>query len=123
MTPFGAYLRELRQARKLSRPQVRDHIRDRFGDSFSTSSLENWENGKAYPPAPDLAKLIVILDADYEEVFSRLVAETRPDVSSAGHDSVDVAPRQPRGSSRVHRGTRGGGGARQRRSGSGSSGR
>lgn len=113
MTPFGTYLRELRQARQLSRPQVRDKIRDRFEDSFSTSSLENWENGKGYPPAPDLAKLVVVLDADYEEVFSRLVAETRrPDDGSAGR----AAP----GSRKPHPDRDGSSGVRPRRSGSGS---
>lgn len=117
MTQFGTYLRTLRQGQKLSRPQVRDLIRDRFGDSFSTSSLENWENGKGYPPADDLARLVVTLKADYEEVFRRLTDEKRgvQDGHAPSETLLGKTQRPPRGGGR--------GGAHQKRSGSGSGGR
>lgn len=76
MEDFGRYLKSLRTAQGLSRPALRDKIRDRFGAgrAMSTSTLENWENGKIDGmSAGALARLVVVLGADYEDVFSRLV--------------------------------------------------
>jgi len=82
MSDFGTYLRQLREHRGMSRPQVRDAVRDRWGNSFSTSTLENWESGNTYPPAPDLAKLALVLEADWDDLFRNLVAETLPQAAA-----------------------------------------
>jgi transcriptional regulator with XRE-family HTH domain len=109
---FGQYLRSLRAARGLSRPDLRDRIRDRFGDArgISIKTLENWEGGKIDGmSAGALARLVVVLDADYEDVFSRLVAAqlAARDAHAPGAGSPERAGLEARGQ-------------RQRRSGSGS---
>jgi transcriptional regulator with XRE-family HTH domain len=110
---FGSYLRSLRAARGLSRPELRDQIRDRFGDArgISTKTLENWEGGKIDGmSAGALARLVVVLEADYEDVFSKLVAAQL--ASRDAHAPGAGAP--DRGAGHEARGQR------QRRSGSGS---
>jgi transcriptional regulator with XRE-family HTH domain len=75
MEEFGSYLRRLREERGLSRPQLRDRLVERWGSdrSLSTAQLGNWEAGETEGiSAPMLARLVVVLEADYDEVFSRL---------------------------------------------------
>lgn len=77
MEEFGSYLRRLREERGLSRPQLRDRLVERWGSdrSLSTAQLGNWEAGETEGiSAPMLARVGVILDADLEELFRRLVA-------------------------------------------------
>ena len=112
MEEFGHYLQSLREARGLSRPQLRDKIRDRFGDArgISTKTLENWEGGKIKGmSAGALARLVVVLDADYEEVFGRLVSAQL--AARAGHVPGATPPARDAGK-------RGAGKGHPRRSGS-----
>ena len=98
MEEFGVYLRSLRAARGLSRPELRDQIRDRFGDArgVSTKTIENWEGGKIDGmSAGALARLAVVLEADYEDVFSKLVAAQI--AARGGHAPGAGRPERPAG--------------------------
>jgi transcriptional regulator with XRE-family HTH domain len=73
---FGRYLESLRTAQGLSRPALRDKVRDRFGDerTMSTSTIANWEKGKIKDMScSGLVRLTVVLGASWEDVFGRLV--------------------------------------------------
>ena len=72
---FGPHLKELRTKKGLSREAVRDRLRDQFrNDAISVSTLEKWESGKTRGmSAASLAQLVAVLDADYEDVFKRLI--------------------------------------------------
>jgi hypothetical protein len=57
---------------------LRDRIVERFGadEAISTAQLANWEKGGTKGmSATMLAQIVLVLDADPEDVFSRLVQE------------------------------------------------
>lgn len=66
---IGARLKELRDQRGLSREQVYDLIRERWGESLSTSKLEKWENGRNKPDAIWAARLAFLYEAPLPYVF------------------------------------------------------
>lgn len=85
METIGSYLQQLRRARGWSREEARDKLRDRFGsdDIPSVHTLSMWERGKTTGmSATKLAKVCVLYDADFEEVFRRLTIDQQPAVAS-----------------------------------------
>lgn len=89
MEDFGQYLRQLREAKRLSRPDVRYEARRRWGVSISEDALVLWEAGKTPGiPAVGLAALARLYDADFNEVFSRLFNAV------AGEPDAPALPRE-----------------------------
>lgn len=101
---FGAHLRKLREAKRLSRNGLRDRVVARFGAdmALSTDQLGNWEDdGTADPGAAKLACIVEVLEADYEDVFRRLV--NRPAGGEDGPVPGDAPEGMPPGPDRPPR--------------------
>ncbi|MDO5436709.1 MAG: helix-turn-helix transcriptional regulator [bacterium] len=61
---LGKRLQEIRKTRKLTQEQVAERV------GMETSSISNVENGKYYPSAENLDKILNILDVKPGEVFA-----------------------------------------------------
>jgi hypothetical protein len=73
MEDFGQYLRQLREDKNLSRPDVRYEARRRWGVKISEDALVLWEGGKTPGiPAVGLLALVRLYGADPNDVFERL---------------------------------------------------
>lgn len=61
---LGKRLKEIRKTRRLTQEQVAEYI------SIDTSSISNIENGKYYPTAENLDKILKILNVTPSEIFT-----------------------------------------------------
>lgn len=61
---LGKRLQEIRKCKKLTQEQVAEFV------GIETSSISNIENGKYYPSAENLDKIMKILDTQPSEVFA-----------------------------------------------------
>lgn len=66
---IGGRLKEIREDLGLSREEVYDIPKDRYGESLSPSKLEKWENGRNRPDAVWAARLALIYEAPLAYVF------------------------------------------------------
>lgn len=61
---LGKRLQEIRKHKKLTQEQVAEFV------GIETSSISNIENGKYYPSAENLDKILKILDVQPSEIFA-----------------------------------------------------
>lgn len=66
---IGGRLKRLRERRHLSREQVYDLAKERWGEPLSPSKLEKWENGRNKPDAIWAARLADLYEARLSYVF------------------------------------------------------
>lgn len=66
---IGGRLKRLRERRRLSREQVYDLSKARWGESLSPSKLEKWENERNKPDAVWAARLADLYGARLSYVF------------------------------------------------------
>ncbi len=117
---FGPHLRELREAKGLTREDLVYELRRRFGEdgAISTSMLGKWEKNQIpNMGAGSLANVVEVLEADYEDVFSRLVTDPGDAPGRPVPEDVPESPTPPADpSGGARRGRRPGNGSRRRRS-------
>lgn len=96
MEALGPYLRQLRTAKGWSLPEARDAVRDRYGNIVSTETLSLWERGGSLGmSAEKLVRVATVYDADYYEVFRRLLSD--PDDDPEADPASRLAPDPDRG--------------------------